>query len=1330
MIQLKVYPNEGANNESAIFLDLYETQPIKLTLSIEDITNADATSVFSRTFKVPATRHNNEFFDNAFEIDGIDFDITIKKPAEIIVDGAEFKTGHVRLQKIFNNEDLDKIDYELLFLGETRDFSSAIGELTMCQLSLTDFNWDGLPVEYTNAADFIGVPEYSTVQQSWQAFPQGTTTSGLADGDLLYPLIDHGNIYTEGGQLATGFGTMTLSHAHNDGYQSFNFSENAISPGRFKPMIRAKRLWDQIFQNTGYTYESEFIDSEQFLHMYVSAFGNEENTNVNSEQSVAEVFEAFNGGSNGQNDVASYLYLPNIIFSDPSYVVNIPDTGSQSGGSYFVAPANASPSAYYSFEFGAQVDAQLENSDYGYSPINVTAQLCLVDAPGGNIISVLHQGNTTSDGNWSFGSYDSRTNNDTILAGQYFQIFIDPQISPDYSEVGQAYWHCNAAPGGNYQPMRDLDCDYQQIDFIKDIITMFRLVMQPSPSRPNHFIIEPWQDFIGSGEVYDWSSKLIREKDFISEPLFNTQSAVIEYTMQEDEDLINKFHQDNNKHAYGWLRFNSDNELLKGKRDIEVKGIAPTPIDQINSIPHSSFTPNPKFILPQIVEVTGENFQRLPIKPVTRFLFYNGLIQLPPTSDADQQWWFLNGATPTEQPYYPLVSPYEYWTIENIPYSPGPPEVEAVSTLNLNFANDTRYFLDPDPNDYDANGDPIPPVYNELPNTLFEQFWSRYISSLYNKYSRRVTAYFTLNNVDLQTLTFDDIIFIDGKYYRPEKIIDAQIGERTAVKCELITVKDQLVYWPNEVITNFSAIEIQPICAQDLGQIQVTTNGTPDFTWELAQSGLQGQVGGQPGAPSYTFIIDNVPPGIDTLTVTDANGRTAVVTIEIIASSLAPVTAAHTIVNATDCGIDGSPCNGEVAVTITSGNLTGATITWQDGGTGFTRTGLCPGDYMYYVTDGNGCQSEVYTAVVSCTIVTYRYQLRQHLNNCSQSSSATYIAESTTLYSNGQNVSLNEIGGCFYIQNQTTQTNQYTIANTYADCQACENATTPKASWKVENCDVAGDFEYLDLQSAVNIGDVVTLQDPGNTNCYEVIEQSTTPMDFDPNQVFASCAACNLSSGFDYRMSFCNGLYRPITFTSQIALTVGQIMEVDALTPIYGGMCVEVTSLTPGASQGNLDTTQFYDNCSECQGITQQVCHSITLTSLNPVTVDYIRNGQSIQDTFFQNANICAQVGSVVVTGSAIVGIGTSACITNIDCNPVGQLPVCVTLYGGQQGPTTFQYTDSSGQVQQVLVSPFVAQGVCAEPGTTSILFGFGNYTETTNTCLSANDCFGGPGIP
>ena len=205
MIQLKVYQSEASTDAEAIFLDLYETQPIKLTLSVEDITTADATSVFSRTFKVPATRHNNEFFQNAFELDGIDFDITIKKPAQILVDGSEFKVGHVRLQKIYANGDLDKIDYELLFLGETRDFSSIIGEKPLCQLVMTDFDWDDNPVEYTNAADFIGPFNYNDVVGSWNAYPENASlTAGTADGDLLFPLIDHGNTYDDAGNPEQG----------------------------------------------------------------------------------------------------------------------------------------------------------------------------------------------------------------------------------------------------------------------------------------------------------------------------------------------------------------------------------------------------------------------------------------------------------------------------------------------------------------------------------------------------------------------------------------------------------------------------------------------------------------------------------------------------------------------------------------------------------------------------------------------------------------------------------------------------------------------------------------------------------------------------------------------------------------------------------------------------------------------------------------------------------------------------------------------------------------------------------------------------------------------
>ena len=69
MIQLKVYSNSEKLEQ--FWIDLYETEPIKLTLSIEDITNTDATSTYSKAFKVPGTRQNAEFFKNSFDVDGI-----------------------------------------------------------------------------------------------------------------------------------------------------------------------------------------------------------------------------------------------------------------------------------------------------------------------------------------------------------------------------------------------------------------------------------------------------------------------------------------------------------------------------------------------------------------------------------------------------------------------------------------------------------------------------------------------------------------------------------------------------------------------------------------------------------------------------------------------------------------------------------------------------------------------------------------------------------------------------------------------------------------------------------------------------------------------------------------------------------------------------------------------------------------------------------------------------------------------------------------------------------------------------------------------------------
>ena len=1316
MIQLKVYPFEGAPDTAAIFLDLYETQPIKLTLSIEDVTSADATSVFSRTFKVPATRDNNEFFQNAWELDGIDFDITIKKPAQILVDGAEFKIGHVRLQKIFSNADLDKTDYELLFLGETRDFSSAIGESTMCQLTFTAFDWDDLPVSYdaANAAAFASNIGQQEVRDSWDAFPQSASpTAGYADGDMIFPLIDHGNAYDSNGDLNGP--TISIGGAGSQ-EQSFTHSGNALSAQRFKPMIRAKRIWDQIFQNSGYTYESNFLDSEQFLHMYVSAFGNREQITIGVEQDVGgggpfgsasdNTFQYFET-PNGNNDVQSYIYCSNQVVGSPTYTINVPDVGPGNGGSYFTAPGDAAiGGAYYAFEFGAQVDAQIENSDYGYTSVDCAVQLCIVDAVGGNITQTLDVGNFNTNGNWSSSSYDSRNGGYQPQTGDIFQIFVTANYTYDISSVGQAYWHCAAAPGP-YNPGRDLDCEYQQIDFIKDVVTMFRLVMQPDPSRPNHFIIEPWKDFIGSGDVYDWSHKMIREKDFVSEPLFNTQSSIIEFTKQEDEDYINKFHQDNNKHAYGWLRFDSGNELLKGKREVEVLGLAPTPIDQIVDTQGSSAHTNPEFILPQIFEV--DDNQRLPIKPKTRFLFYNGLVTTDGTT-----WYIKTGSSSQiAMVTYPLVSPYEYWPITNIAEDPGPPVVEAVNTLNLNFANDTRYYMDPTPAE----------AYAQLPNTLFEIFWARYIESLYNKFSRRVTAYFTLNNVDLQNLTFDDVIFIDGKYYRPEKIIDAQIGQRTAVKVQLINVLDQRPVWRPEPLIDFSIITSDGICAGEEGSIQVTTNGTPPFNWSIfgntqTNSGTYNAPVGQ--AP-YIFTIDNVPLGSGQVEVEDSFGRTATAAYTISASSATPVEATWVETDATDCS---APCNGSLVVT-PSGGQGPYTITYQDGGSGFTRNNLCPNEYLFYITDALGCQSQTYEADISCSIVTYTYQLREHLGNCSQSSSATYIATSPNVYANQTTVDLNERSGCYYIQNTTTQTPTYTIGTDYPDCATCSPVNP--VSYEVETCNTGAATYYVDRNIALTPGQSIEIT--GVAGCFEVKGDSTNVATNTVSQVFATCADCTVTPpGFVYYAFFCDGSFSPRYFASTVSLQAGDVLEI--LDGFYIGKCVEIISQNNSAtSQGNLDISTIHDDCNSCQGIVDpQSCNKVTVTG-SGAEISYVQNSNSFTETL--SPGVYNRCGSnfTVISGSASFIDQNTRCLSNGDCF-TRLRPSCHTLYGGTSG-SNFSYQDAAGQFQTVTVNAFVTTIICAQMNSVTRTSGNGSYVDNQSLCLQTIDCSQiGPGDP
>lgn len=703
MIQLRI---------NGIDIDLYDLDPPKFNFAIEDITDTTTRSMFTRTFRVPATSNNTQFFETAFDINGVDFDVRQQISAQILVNGVLFRSGQVRLNKVYDSREGARIDYELIFLGETKDFSTSVGEGYLNELDLS---------EYDHALVI------SAVTTSWQAYPEGTTTDGLFDGDILYPLIDFGINYDEdGNQIET-----LIQQDNTAGIDVFTKSAHPLPINRFKPMIRAKAVIDKIFSEAGYTYSSDFLNSNRFKHIYLSAFGNSNSITTET----------------GSNRLKVRYTDSNLDSPIPFDIIDY-DYGNNYSSPYYTAPITGT------YQYTYQVNGTITPGEFGAG--NLTVHL----RENGVIIdsAFISCPSTESFCNYSLNGNVTTTTN----AGQTISVTTAESGVVEFITISDATLRVDTAPG-EVSIANELDDNYKKIDFIKDIITKFRLVLVPDRNIPNHFIIEPWQDYIGTGEVLDWTKKLDVSKDFIIEPLFYTQSARMEFKDREGNDYINLLNQREFKEVFGTLYVNGDNDLLSGKRDITTN-IIPTPLTQLE---RKNTSIGQTFIIPHIHlheagEVVAYNPQHLPIRGNSRLLFYNGIY------DTDSINWYIEFDT-TGNPHttFPMVS-----YLEDFPNND--------NSLNLNWQKESGYI---EHNQHNF----------ELGVSVYDAYWSNYIDSLYDGFARKVNAYFILDDTDLVNFNFDNVIFVKNAYYYVSKITDAIIGEKSKVKVELIKLRNYKV---------------------------------------------------------------------------------------------------------------------------------------------------------------------------------------------------------------------------------------------------------------------------------------------------------------------------------------------------------------------------------------------------------------------------------------------------------------------------------------------------------------------------------------------------------
>ena len=232
-------------------LDLFpdgDTQ-IPTTYQLSDVTDiSTVNSSFTKTISLPGSKRNQEAFGFISDLSA-DSTFNPNKRCRVYVeaDSVVVLDGWIQLTKVVKNElkQLDK--FECTIYADNANLWTSIGEATLEQIDLSELNHNR---------------DLENIVASW-----GSSTS---DGGYYYPLIDYGGwgtaqhlVFGADGTAFYATGDWTLKDLGGSTGSHF------ITPEMMYPSVYAKTIWDKVFQNIGYQYKSNFLNSSYFKNLII-----------------------------------------------------------------------------------------------------------------------------------------------------------------------------------------------------------------------------------------------------------------------------------------------------------------------------------------------------------------------------------------------------------------------------------------------------------------------------------------------------------------------------------------------------------------------------------------------------------------------------------------------------------------------------------------------------------------------------------------------------------------------------------------------------------------------------------------------------------------------------------------------------------------------------------------------------------------------------------------------------------------------------------------------------------------------------------------------------
>lgn len=762
MVRLTLINEQGGtivNNNVATINEV----SCEVTLQIADVREPESgTGSFSKTVDIPGNPEVNQFFEDVYSVNVSlqTFNPNLKVRAIYYNDEIPVFEGYLQILSIELDEPTQRIIYKCNILGEVLTLWNAIKGRYLTDL----YNYPVIPLpNFLPLSSFNHTLDLNTLLARW------ASTSGWT-----YPMIDRG------GNMKQLIGTSIYTDVAE-------FAGNGC--------IFVKDYLVRIFEQAGFTYTSNFIDSTFFSRLILTPTkipslsttilnDNKFLANINSNIVLNKTLSNPSSNSFTFNTSADIVTYQNEVYDNGNRYNN-------TGSPIVVGPNTINPWSFradITKQYNVLADATIEIQFLDGGGVDRTSSTILQSGTinfgfsggGGNPQALTNLNVGAGNGN----AFSVSFTNLNLISGTQIQcqlslsnIFVTNilytlttmRVTITLGSFSAQFSSPTPYEGQAIDALDMIPENYSQEEFLRDLRKLFNLYFTPDKTNPKNLIIEPRPDFY-LNTALDWADK--HDKNSLIEilPVGELDAKKYKFTYTEDGDYFNKLYQENFKELYGYEDYEINNDFIKSEKEVKVS-LAPTILagnSVNNGIVASSWRQQDDFVYkefkakPRILYWAGRIAASNNATPVTFRLRSNGLPVSTSTSP---------------------INTYPYAGHLDNPFNP---------SIDLNFGL-VKYVYYFKPNQFLTN------------NNLYNKYYSQYINQITDKDSKIVKTRFYLTADDLHRFEFRYPVFTiinnEPGYYLVNKIVFNPLVDETS-EVELLKLVDYPIFTPQDVEFN------------------------------------------------------------------------------------------------------------------------------------------------------------------------------------------------------------------------------------------------------------------------------------------------------------------------------------------------------------------------------------------------------------------------------------------------------------------------------------------------------------------------------------------------